>query len=149
MINFNTKNQPFREVMGNGLKYTVPRFQRDYSWGEEQWEDLWQDLYGENSPKGEPNGENSPNSEPAKGESAPQSPPAHYMGYLVLQSSDGKNFTVIDGQQRLTTVSIVILSALYELKKLIENKIQPEDNQKRMEALRNSFIGFTDPVSLI
>jgi hypothetical protein len=29
------------------------------------------------------------------------------MGYLVLQSSDEKRFDVIDGQQRLTTISIV------------------------------------------
>ncbi len=116
--------------MGNGLKYTVPRFQRDYSWGEEQWDDLWQDLYG--SP-----------------ENPQDTKSAHYMGYLVLQSSDGRNFTIIDGQQRLTTISIIILSALYELKELIAKDVQPENNKKRMDTLRNSFIGFTDPVSLL
>ncbi len=130
MIQFDTKNQPFRDVMGNNLKYTVPRFQRDYSWGEEQWDDLWQDLHGYS-------------------ESSRNTQSAHYMGYLVLQSSDGKNFIIIDGQQRLTTISIIILSALYELKKLITEKIQPEDNQRRLDTFRNRFIGFTNPVSLL
>ena len=128
MLQFDTKNQSFQQVMGNNLKYTVPRFQRDYSWGEEQWDDLWQDLHGSS--------EESSNT-------------AHYMGYLVLQSSNGKDFTVIDGQQRLTTITIIVLSALYELQELVKNNIQSEENQKRMDTLRNSFIGFTDPVSLL
>ena len=33
-------NQTFSELLSNGVKYTVPRFQRDYSWEQEQWEDL-------------------------------------------------------------------------------------------------------------
>lgn len=130
MIQFTTKNQAFRDVMGNNLRYNVPRFQRDYSWGEEQWSDLWQDLQG-------------------YFESSPNTQSAHYMGYLVLQSSDGKSFWIIDGQQRLTTISIIILSALYELQKLIKEDIQSEDNKKRLDTLRNRFIGFTDPVSLL
>lgn len=32
--NFNTRNDTYRKLMGNGLSYRVPRFQRDYSWGE-------------------------------------------------------------------------------------------------------------------
>ena len=108
------------------MKYKVPRFQRDYSWQEGQWEDLWQDIIDMISVK----------------------EPFHYMGYLVLQSSDNENFTVIDGQQRLTTISILILSALYELKQLSEISPESEANKTRLETLRNNFIGFTDPVSL-
>ncbi len=65
-MNFSTANSTFRQLMGNGLSYRVPLFQRDYSWGPNEWDDLWQDivaLFGED----------------------PE--PAHYMGYLVLQSS--------------------------------------------------------------
>ena len=120
-MQFDTKNLSFRQVMGNGLKYNVPRFQRDYSWREEQWEDLWQDII----------------------ESC-QTESSHYMGYLVLQSSDNINFIIIDGQQRLTTISIFILAALHELKILVKS----DENQKRMDAIQSSFIGFTDPVSL-
>ena len=124
---YDTKNQSFRQVMGNGLKYGVPRFQRDYSWRQEQWYDLWQDIL-EIKRNGFSND--------------------HYMGYLVLKSDDNKNFVIIDGQQRLTTLSIFILSALKLLQDFIAQKGTFEDNKKRMETLRSSFIGFTDSVSL-
>ncbi len=67
-VQFDTKNQSFRQIMGNGLKYNVPRFQRDYSWEDEQWDDLWEDITKENRDY------------------------QHYMGYLVLQSMDNKKF---------------------------------------------------------
>ena len=37
---FDTKTQNFQELLGNGKRYKVPEFQRDYSWEEEQWQDL-------------------------------------------------------------------------------------------------------------
>ena len=127
-INFNTSNSTFRQLMGSGMRYHVPRFQRDYSWGEDEWDDLWQDitiLFSENDDS------------------------VHYMGYLVLQSSDNKMFDIIDGQQRITTISIIILSGLYFIKKLIDDGIEPENNIKRQEQLRNSYIGYLDPVTLV
>ena len=85
VMNIHANNSTFRQLMGNGLSYRVPPFQRDYSWTEDEWDDLWQDILGLFEPDGEP---------------------AHYMGYLVLQSSDSRRFDIIDGQQRLTTLSI-------------------------------------------
>ncbi len=126
--NFSTSNQTYRMLMGNGLIYTVPRFQRDYSWTDEEWDDLWNDI--ENVLSGDVE-------------------PAHYMGYLVLQSTDSKNFDIIDGQQRLTTLSLIILAVLSNLKKIIEKQQDPENNQRRMDQLRGSFIGYLDPVTLI
>ena len=41
--------------------------------------------------------------------------PAHYMGYLVLQSADNRTFDVIDGQQRMTTLSLLMLAAVAHL----------------------------------
>lgn len=40
----NTRDINFLELIGNGKLYRVPPFQRDYSWKEEQWEDLWNDI---------------------------------------------------------------------------------------------------------
>lgn len=127
-MNLETANNTLRQLMGNGLIYTVPRFQRDYSWDQAEWEDLWRDielLYEED-------GEDE-----------------HYMGYLVLQSKDNKNFDLIDGQQRLTTLSIIVLATLVNLQKLIDQNINPQDNEQRKEQLRNGFIGYLDPVTLI
>ncbi|WP_310488340.1 DUF262 domain-containing HNH endonuclease family protein [Chamaesiphon sp. VAR_69_metabat_338] len=127
-LNFNTANQTFRQLLGNGLTYRVPPFQRDYSWTEDEWEDLWQDILGLFSEDSES---------------------AHYLGYLVLQSSDSKQFEIIDGQQRLSTISILILAALGHLQNLVKDNIDAERNQRRKDNLQNSYIGYVDPVSLI
>ena len=39
-----TQDVTFLDLIGNGKKYHVPLFQRDYAWEEEQWEDLWNDI---------------------------------------------------------------------------------------------------------
>ena len=104
-MNFNTTNSTFRQLLGNGLSYRVPPFQRDYSWTEDEWDDLWQDIIGLFETDGEP---------------------AHYMGYLVLQSSDSKRFDIIDGQQRITTISVMILAALGHLQELVATGFDAE-----------------------
>lgn len=126
--NFNTKNDTFRKLMGNGLTYRIPRFQRDYSWTEDEWEDLWLDLIGTVKDGGEP---------------------AHYMGYLVLQSDNDKTFDVIDGQQRLTTLSIIILAALKNFERLVQEGKDAERNEQRRDDYRRSYIGFLDPVTFV
>lgn len=127
-LNFNTANATFRQLLGNGLTYHVPPFQRDYSWGEDEWDDLWQDIVALFEEDGEP---------------------AHYMGYLVLQSSDNKHFDIIDGQQRLTTISVMILAGLSYLEDLIKADLDAEKNDIRKQNFQNSYIGYVDPVSLI
>ncbi|OGT88757.1 MAG: hypothetical protein A2514_15080 [Gammaproteobacteria bacterium RIFOXYD12_FULL_61_37] len=126
--NFKTENNTFRKLIGNGLTYRIPRFQRDYSWADDEWEDLWMDLMGTLQPSGEP---------------------AHYMGYLVLQSADDKTFEVIDGQQRLTTLSIIVLAVLKNLRRLIDAGNDSEANGRRMEQIRQTYVGYLDPVTLI
>ncbi|WP_322495382.1 DUF262 domain-containing protein [Chloroflexus sp.] len=74
--------------------------------------------------------------------------PAHYMGYLVLQTSDNRNFDIIDGQQRLTTLSLIVLAAMKLIKELIAQDYYAADNQKRLDQLRASYIGYLDPVTL-
>ena len=41
--NFKTVNQTYRQLISNGT-YSIPRFQRDYSWTDEEWDDLWEDI---------------------------------------------------------------------------------------------------------
>ena len=127
-MNFNTTNNTFRQLMGNGLSYRVPRFQRDYSWGTDEWDDLWQDMVGLFSENPEP---------------------AHYMGYLVLQSSDNRAFDIIDGQQRMTTLSLLMLAAVSHLKDLAVPNDSNDPQYRRAEQLRNNYIGYLDPVTLV
>jgi len=122
-----TSNKTYRQLMGNGLRYEIPKFQRDYSWEAEHWDDLWQDIRALLA-----NEDNE-----------------HYMGYLVLQTSNNKEFQIIDGQQRLTTMSLLILSTLKCLKELVDSGIEAENNLKRKNSLLNSYIEYADPVTLI
>lgn len=112
------------EIFSNGKIYRVPPYQRDYSWDEEQWEDLWNDIM-----------------------LLQNSALPHYMGALVFQaSSDGA--TVIDGQQRLATLSILALAVIKHLRDLGRANIEPEDNEQRIVLLTERYIGTKDPGSL-
>lgn len=68
--------------------YQIPAYQRDYNWDTEQWEQLWSDLsdYKRNDAD------------------------EHFLGPLIVTPAEegGDTFEVIDGQQRLTTLQIVI-----------------------------------------
>ena len=83
------------ELLGNDREYVVPDFQRDYSWDNEHWEELWEDI--ERMGEGE----------------------QHYMGYIVLQGlpDSRTRYVIIDGQQRIATLSIfakAVISILQE-----------------------------------
>ena len=127
-MNFNTANSTFRQLMGNGLSYRVPAFQRDYSWGPDEWDDLWQDILSLPGDDGEP---------------------AHYLGYLVLQSADNKGFEIIDGQQRMTTLSLLMLAAIAHLEGLAASDDLQDPERRRAQQLRGNYIGYLDPVSLV
>ncbi|TOG33058.1 hypothetical protein CGJ05_23705, partial [Vibrio parahaemolyticus] len=115
---------------GHNVTYRIPPFQRDYSWNEENWEELWFDIMAMYSEETDAETE-------------------HYMGYLVLQSTQGdRSSLVIDGQQRITTISIIILAALRHLQSLIARQIDSENNTQREKVLRESYIGYIDPITL-
>lgn len=120
-----TKTVSWSELIKNGRIFKVPRFQRDYSWEEEHWEDLWYDL--DNLDQED----------------------FHYMGYLVLQNSPTNEYTVIDGQQRLTTLSIIALAVIQHIQELIEKEIDAKNNEERKKLLMDSYLGYKDPASLI
>jgi uncharacterized protein with ParB-like and HNH nuclease domain len=74
-------------------RYVIPLFQRDYVWKKKEWEDLWDDVVELwTSPKKDRN---------------------HFMGALVFvqevtSSPKLPAFQVIDGQQRLITLSTLL-----------------------------------------
>lgn len=125
--NFKSESNTYRKLFGNGLSYRIPRFQGDYSWTSDEWEDLWLDLFGTTAEAGS----------------------AHYLGYLVLQSADDKTFDVIDGQQRLTTLSLLALAVLKNLQRLVDAGQDADANRRRLEQIRQTYIGFLDPVTRV
>jgi len=74
-----------------GVVYAIPRYQREYTWGKNQWDALFEDLL-----------ENDLN---------------YYLGSIICinQSIDAlavQQLELVDGQQRMTTLSI-LLAAIY------------------------------------
>jgi uncharacterized protein with ParB-like and HNH nuclease domain len=78
------------DLLSGEKRFEVPLYQRDYSWREDNWEELWNDIL----------------------EVTSDDTSKHYMGSLVLQKYEDQKYKIIDGQQRITTLSIFVLSLL-------------------------------------
>src|SRR5439155_19179780 len=74
---------------------------------------------------------------------------SHCMGALVVEATSDRDFKIIDGQQRLTTLSILALVIIGKLQELASAGVEPEANRERAAALRNRFVGEKDPASLV
>lgn len=124
---FNTSNSTYKQLLAGGSVFQIPRFQRDYSWKEENWEDLWSDIVDlVDDPSAD----------------------AHYMGYLVLQPKGDQSLDIIDGQQRMTTLSLIVLAGMRKVSELIRAGIDPSRDETRLAELRRTYIGQLDTVSL-
>ena len=122
----NARTISYLELIGNGKTYRVPAYQRDYSWSEEQWEDLWNDI-----------------------DALQKDPEAyHYMGALMVERTGDRDVLVLDGQQRLATLSLLVLAIIAKLETRAREGIDPEDNLERSRKLRYQFVGRKDPASI-
>jgi len=84
------------ELLSNSVEYKVPNFQRNYTWGPEEWGDLWDDICALEEDEQHTNGKRQDGQ--------------HYMGYLVLQQQASREFVIVDGQQRITTLCLLALA---------------------------------------
>ena len=81
----------FSEV---GVRYAIPRYQRAYAWEEKEIEQLIDDICDDNDPKRD-----------------------YYIGSLIVarrKAGDEVEYEVIDGQQRLTTIYLLLQCLLDE-----------------------------------
>ncbi len=120
-----TADVSLSDIIGNGKTYDVPPYQRDYSWKKDQWEDLWNDILAIVKTKD-----------------------VHYMGSIVLQYMGNKKYNVIDGQQRFSTLTLIVLATINQLNSLIEQGIDIDNNRERVLLLQRKFIGDKDIGSL-
>ena len=91
-----------KTLFGSEVSYRIPQFQRPYAWKKgEQWEPLWHDVRNV--------------AEKILSRQDGKVPP-HFMGAIVLQSRESSTGEVdkrivVDGQQRLTTLQLLIRAA--------------------------------------
>ena len=99
-----------KDLFQKDVRYTIPLFQRPYVWTQDdQWEPLWQDVCNvadDYLEKLERCG--SENAVEAENNTA-----AHFLGAVVLQqiptaARDIEQREVIDGQQRMTTLQLLL-----------------------------------------
>jgi uncharacterized protein with ParB-like and HNH nuclease domain len=96
-------------VFTQQTRYTVPLFQRPYVWKkEDQWQPLWDDV--REAAERVLNAQGKPVS-------------SHFLGTVVLDQTLNPTFSlprreVIDGQQRLTTLQLVLKAAEHALDEL-------------------------------
>lgn len=79
----------------NDRHFEIPRYQRGYAWEKQHIRELFDDI-----------------------KEAVDSNSSHYIGTVVLSkcATDSKKFFVVDGQQRLTTIILLIAQLLQNIK---------------------------------
>lgn len=79
--------------------FLIPDYQRPYAWGETECLTLWEDIFAFAFPDNDKNKFNSDNDE-------------YFLGPIVTFKNDDGKMEIIDGQQRLTTL-MLLLRAFY------------------------------------
>ena len=102
----------------NNKFFVIPKYQRGYAWENQNIDDLFEDIY-----------------------EALSSSSNHYIGTIVLSKdpSDKNKFYIVDGQQRITTVSMIIKAIVDELddenKTFFKRVYIKENSRYRLEPL--------------
>lgn len=98
-------------IEGNQWHYHIPRFQREYVWGRYNWSKLLEDIYAND--------------------------PGHYMGSIIcvhkedeLTPGNELIYEVVDGQQRLMTLSLLLAAIYKKLGKIAKSDPSARENEE-------------------
>lgn len=75
-------DKEIQDIFSSGY-FQIPRFQRPYSWGKEEVENFWNDIIGDKTD-------------------------SYFIGSMVVYQTRKPYFGIVDGQQRLTTITLVL-----------------------------------------
>lgn len=110
------KETKLQEIIEGTKQYVVPLFQRTYSWTKDEWNTLWEDLIEL---------------------SEMDTPRTHFMGSMVSMPNasapeDVTKYLLIDGQQRLTTIFILLT--------LLRDKSKENENNHLADEINNTLL---------
>jgi uncharacterized protein with ParB-like and HNH nuclease domain len=92
-ISIHATERPLFRILSNDFAFSIPHYQRPYAWTTEQASDLLSDLLAFLGDVQEPISEVNP----------------YFLGSIVLiKQEDSPEADVVDGQQRLTTLTILL-----------------------------------------
>lgn len=127
-MSFDTESRPISDIFSRVAKYSVPRYQRDYVWDKVNWSELYNDIvftmkYDDTSW-------------------------SHFLGAIVLINQTEQNklkqsyvfngineYDIIDGQQRLTTIYILLLCLYHRLL-----NINTENSKNRAKYIQETYL---------
>ncbi|WP_318473977.1 DUF262 domain-containing protein [Photobacterium leiognathi] len=75
-------DKEIQDIFSSGY-FQIPRFQRPYSWGKEEVGNFWNDVIGDKTD-------------------------SYFIGSMVVFQTKKPYFGIVDGQQRLTTITIIL-----------------------------------------
>jgi uncharacterized protein with ParB-like and HNH nuclease domain len=99
------------QTQGNLEHYHIPKYQREYTWGRNEWEQLLNDI--------------------------DENDAGYFMGSIIciddnseLGPGESRIYEVVDGQQRLTTISLLLMaiySSFLDLQDEMNDDVDEED----------------------
>ncbi|UOO93200.1 DUF262 domain-containing protein [Vitreoscilla stercoraria] len=98
-------------------KFVIPNYQRAYSWGLDQCDKLWQDIEAFRTS---------------------ESDDPYFFGTVIVDVSDSKTFSLIDGQQRTTTFLLLLKALLVRLNEVIPKISNDEESEPLKEGLKDN-----------
>ena len=117
--NINVNKYPVSQVFDPESKviFEIPKYQREYTWGTREWEALFDDLY--------------------------ENDDGYFLGSIICINTatdtiNAPKFEVVDGQQRLTTLSL-FLAALYTTLNSYKDQLD-EDQQSDILQLKRKIV---------
>lgn len=115
--------QAIQKVFSDDYVFRIPDYQRPYSWTTEQARELLEDLLGFVQAN---NG-------------AVADMPTYFLGSIVLIKADAPEADVVDGQQRLTTLTLLLAAIRANINPNLRNQIT-----KRLYDEGDTFAGTED-----
>lgn len=118
-------DQPLHQLFSHEslVSYEIPRYQREYSWGKTNWDELFDDILESDQATG------------------------HFLGTIISLSRTTPNvnepvYELIDGQQRVTTLSLLMCGLFSLLREhrdqMVDEQLAAFINLKSQLVLRNS-----------
>jgi len=106
-MDLNAHTKTVSGILSVKSKYIIPRYQREYSWEKEQVDELWSDVVHN-----------------IRLSDSKIKHHEYFIGALVLVGEDGStNYDVVDGQQRLTTLTIFLSALAHRFVELGEDSL--------------------------
>lgn len=125
MSTISVEKVPLKKFFSDDFFFSIPEYQRPYSWKKEHCEQLFDDIKSVSSEENE-----------------------YFLGTIILQEMNnvgtGKSYDVIDGQQRLTTLQLLLAC----LRDGVEDGQYKKETQKKIYEEYNPVDGIPEKVRL-